>query len=353
MNAQTLIIGSGQTGTTLVNELTQKYWKDCTSLFFNSNDDVATIPNLIKLRVGKEFAGSGRDLTYVSEVIIPQNETLIKEKVKEKLTDNIKTVVLVNSTGGASGSGTNLWIIRNLLIPYLEKRNIAIISVMILPSTAEGMPQTSNSAYLMSQYYSLSKYISLVPIENDIVYRPPAEGESSFQATNAFIIESLRKILDYDIFLGKPKVGGINTLDSAEYGRIVLPSDGFIVYTKVAENDIDKLSNQLSSFDLNSAKKMIVMFRTGKSKHVSFDMIRKIDNIFPNVVKISSESENENSDETFIEILANGLAIPSAFSINTELIVGRVNSLNEAKKDSKVKNKIAFKNVKGKSLLKI
>lgn len=354
MKSSILFIGAGQAGCTLTQQLVQKYGDDFSRgnrLYLNSFSDNADITDIIKLKVGDEFSGSGRDIKVVNEKIIPPNAKMIKEKVESKLTDNIDTVVLLNSVGGATGSSTNLHILSEILIPFKEKRNINIVACLILPSLCEGIPASSNAAYSLQQFYKYSGYVTIFPVDNDKSYRTPSKGETSFFATNNFIIDSLYKMLDYHNFVGTPKKGGVNTLDVNEYNRIMLPANGFTVYTKFS--DLEHIESILSTFDINTAKKMVVLFHTEEGNFVTLEQLQKIDKTFPNVVKITAESQSEQGAGDYVEIIANGVELPASFSINTEIVVTKINTLNESKKEAKIKNKEGFKGVKASKLLKL
>lgn len=342
-----LFIGSGQCGVTIAESLLNKYGEIISrqnKLFFNTNQDTKT-PELVPLKLGDSFLGSGREIKIVMEKIIPPNKELIKKMVDLKLTPKINTVVLINSLGGASGSSINYHIVKEILLPYKETRDINIIVACILPSQAEGVPATSNSAFMISQYHNLSSKITIIPIENDKSYKQPKTGESTFYSTNQFILDTLYNVLDYEHFLGLPKENGYNTLDKQEYSRIMSPSDGFLIYCKVRDNEIEKLDSALSNFDLATAKKMVVLFRTVKGRSVTLDKIQLLDKMFPAVVKIVAESESEK-DNT-VEIIANGCDLPNSFAINVSMVVNRVVSLKEKKIQSKIKNKEALAQAKG------
>jgi hypothetical protein len=350
---ETLIIASGQAGVRLGEIFKNKHKYADNILFFNTNkdDDVKDV-NL--LDTGEGADGSGRDPGIVIKTIIPKNESMIKDKVTDalKAEKGVKTVVLLNSIGGGSGSAINYHIIKNILIPFKGKdRNIDIISIMVLPFKSSGNPNNSNAAFMINQYYKFIDKISIIPVENDKIYKAPTQGNNTFDDTNENICSILSKIVNYEYFLGKTKDGGLNTLDRNEHSRIFSPSDGFLCYSKVKLNAISDVESVLNNFNIMTCKKLIVMFRTPDGTAADLNLINDLDSIFSNQVKIFVESSLDKDEEPYIEILANGVLLPDYFESNLDTILTRVEKLTEKKESDKGKNSKNLSRAKNKNLL--
>jgi len=350
---ETLIIASGQAGVRLGEIFKNKHKYADNILFFNTNKD-DDIKEVNLLDTGEGADGSGRDPGIVIKSIIPKNESMIKDKVTEalKLEKGVKTVVLINSLGGGSGSAINYHIIKNILIPFKAKdRNIDIISIMVLPFKSSGNPNNSNAAFMMNQYYNFIDKISIIPVENDKIYTKPTDGNNTFDDTNDKICSILSTIVNYEYFLGKTKTGGLNTLDRNEHSRIFSPSDGFLCYSKIGMNEISKVESLLNNFNIMTCKKLIVMFRTPDGKSADLNLINDIDAMFSNQVKIFVESSLDKDAEPYIEFLVNGVLLPDYFEGNLETILDRVDKLTQNKEDDKGKNSKNLSRAKNKNLL--
>lgn len=345
----TLIIGAGQTGIRIASMFRDKYNYDKKNvLLFNTNPD-DDIKGVTLLHTKNRIDGSGRNPQYTLETIIPQNEIELRDTVEKQLRDNdIGSVILFNSLSGGSGSAINYFIASEILIPF--KANIAktfdIVSVVINPFSYEGNPAVSNSMAMLNMYFSLTKDISIIPIENDIAYKE-SKGANTFEATNDLISDIVFKTINYDYFLGKPKTEGLGTLDRKEMSRIVEPANGFLAWSKVDIKDLKKISNPLNSFNVATAKKMIVMIRTPQSQSIDLKILERFNNEYPSILKIYAESESEN-ENIEIEMIANGINIPESHVKKVNETVENIQNLKTMKKEDKKTNKQTVKVSKNK-----
>jgi cell division GTPase FtsZ len=328
----TLVIGSGQTGTRLASIFSNKY-KYTKRIFFNTNND-DDISDIILLNSGDNKGGSGRNPEYTMSDVMPRYEEKIKKSFIDMFEKNkdITNVVLMNSLGGGSGSGINYWILKNILIPYRKERNINIISVVVLPIKFEGNPANSNSLVMMNMYYSLSKDVSIIPVDNNFL----RSKFDSFEDMNNHICEIIYRIINYDSFVGTSKTGGLGTLDENEVERICQPNNGFLSYYELYQKNIEDIIYSLNQFDPITCKSLIVLFKTPKDKNVSIETLNHIDKLFTNQVKILAESEGK---EFKIEFICNGINLPSSFEQDVDNVISKISNLKESKSKDKQENK--------------
>jgi len=350
MDQDVLIIGSGQTGVRLAAIFRDKYQypKENCLLFNTNNDD--DVKNLVILHNRHGFDGSGRNPMFTLETIMPQNEPMLRETVPPKLKKNNK-IILFNAVSGGSGSAINYWLLKEILIPYSkQQRKLDIVSVVVFPLKFEGNPAISNSLAMLNMYYSLSSYISILPVENQKVFYS-AKGQNTFEATNDYLTEIVFKSVNHQYFLGTPKPDGIGTLDKKEVSRILEPANGFLGYAEVDPEKLSKIENPLADFDIRTCKKLIIMIRTPKNKSLDLELLNEFDRLFPEQVKIFSESYSEE-DKITIDILANGMDVPPKYQEGITSTVEKIEHHKEVKKEAKKSNKETVR-AAGKKLFKI
>jgi hypothetical protein len=350
MNSEKIcLIGCGQAGARSSVTFAESFGISNTLLFNTTKDDSYKELNILKNENGDEF-GSGRNPMYTLENVIPINEDFIKQKVVKSVA-GCNSVILFTSLGGGSGSAISYHIIKNILIPMKEtNENLKIYLVGILGFKHEGNPVCSNGIAMLNMFYSLTKDISIFPVQNDISYE---EGtENTFDTTNKKIVDTIFNVLDYEYFLGKHKSDGIGTLDLREFQRVTGPSNGFLSYISSSLDEFNIKENPLNNFPIKTATSMIVMFRTKEGEAVNLNYLKKLEEMFPNALRIIAESKVENNEESTVDVIVNGLELPDDLMKQAEETIQKVTNLKEDKKEIKKKNKSNLKLGK-KTLFKI
>jgi len=339
----TLIIGSGQCGNRLAANYVKKYGYEPGNLvLFNTNVD-DKYENLIKLQDSTgQSHGSGRNPLTTLETILPKNHNKIKKEIIPKLdSGNADTIILFNSTGGGSGSAINYYILTEMLIPYTNKE-IRMYLVPVLGFKHEGNPINSNTLAVMNMYFKLTKDITIVPVDNDVVY---TKGKSStFDITNDNICGSIRKVLDFEYFVGTPKKNGVGTLDKKEFYRITGPSAGFLSYTEFdagSVDDFESMVNPISKYDVKTAKNIIIMFKTKKNESVDLGILSNFKDMFPTQLRIVAESMAE--DESKIEVIVNGLDVSQTYEADASNVISDVIAIKETRRESGKTNRKQLK----------
>jgi len=344
LKVDTMIIGSGQAGCRLASAYREKFEYDENNvLLFNTASDDA-MAKLTLLQEGGQYEGSGRNPLVTLEKIVPPNTSVIKHKIREILNRRVKTVILFNSMGGGSGSAINYHIMKDILIPHTNTP-INIVCIIVFPFAAEGNPCNSNALAMLNMYYSLCNDITIIPVENDIAYERGVSN--TFDKTNEKISNQINMMINYDNFVGEPKVGGIGTLDKREFSRIIAPSGGFLLYTTLhGKFEADAIESKLSSFGANRGKSMIMLFRTLDNTIVDMSLLNKINGMFPEQLKIIAESRGKSGGMS-IDVLTNGVPIPEKFSHRADEVIAKVDELKARReKDKKASRDIIKKGLR-------
>jgi len=357
---KTLFIGSGQAGCRVVNEFIEKYGDNHFSkLLFNTAQDNEIKGTIYLKDKLNKFSGSGKNPLNTLEKIIPENNILIKEAVESKI-ENIDKVVLINSLGGGSGSAINYHIISDILIPYKEeKKDIKILSAVILPFKMEGNPCNSNSVAMLNSYYKLTKHIVLIPIDNNFIFGN--QENVTIENINELICEVLASLIDYNSFVGDVKQNGIGSLDENEFNRVLSPHNGFLLYNEMLIKSFIKKcedgsleyfrDNFFNNFDMTTSSSILFLFRTGNNESIPIIYLDKISKIFNNQLKIFAECSEYIPGENggLVAIVANGVALPKSFMDNANnivnLVVTRKSEIKEKGKSNKESLKIGKKSL--------
>ena len=335
-----LCLGTGGCGCRLAQLYSQKF--KTKSILFNTAETDVESEDVILLKDDKDnSSGSGRNPLFTLQTVAPKNKDLMVKKFDNVIKD-VDRIITFSSSGG----GTGLPLLSYIVDKILSKYNIPIYSIIILPFKSEGNPQCSNSVIMIKKFMEkCSKYVTPMLLRNDTIY---VEGErTTFDLTNESVVDFTDRIFTYDKFNGQRKNNSISTLDEQEFNRILEPANGFLSVNVVRLEDF-KDSPISENYNLNSAKKMLIMFQTngigGKLKYT----IDKLHEMYPSPVKIVAESKGKN----IVKVLSNGLELPKFYANDISDVLKNIKTHKKKVKDSKTKFKTATKKIND-SLLKI
>jgi len=334
-----ILVGSGQCGGRLANTFMERFSVPKKNVVcFNTAEDNKFDNQILLKSEHNEEAGSGRNPLYTLETILPRHKDKLRQELEKKIEEyGARTFILFSSMGGGSGSAINYYILNEILIPLKEIHHLNLFLVPVFGFKHEGNPINSNGVAILNLYTSIYKDVTILPIQNDVVFE---DGKvDTFDVTNNKICDNLRKVLDFDFFLGTPKSNGLGTLDKNEFRRITAPQGGFLSYTECSPDDFTFEDNPLNNFDIKTATSIIVMFRTKPKTTVDIKHLKKLEELFPNALRILCESVSEDN-KSKVEIIVNGLEMPEKeFLQIAETTYKKIGNLKEERKEIKGKNK--------------
>jgi hypothetical protein len=318
-NKKNVVIGLGNTGNNIVNEIAIRSTLNDVQLFAvdsvvanvtlaNSNSRVNYIPI-----ISDSKSGSGRNRERGYEMFKHHYEIGSFTEMLEACQNGKKPIFVVTSSAGGTGSGST-----PLLCKLLRKSNIRVIPIIVCPSMDDPTAYHLNSNDLFMDLEESG-------VQTYAVFRNVA-GDSNYTPINREIVDML------EIVLGKKY--GPTTLDSIDDSdlNMMLKTPGRFVAVSAQATDIAGLTRQLArkiftgfqpAWTDEDAKKYTFMTAYSlKSMFAGEDFKQVFDEVRSRIYEVFDEyrhiEQTDNNGVTEATVIISGLPRPEIKVIETQ-----------------------------------